>query len=65
MGTVEHQLILNLSIEHALSTAYGNSKNLRFIGVIYKIRLLLFCDSLLIRCACVLIRYNSVQAHRP
>ena len=62
-------LILNPSTEHALSAAHVNSKNLMFIGVIYKIiykiRLLLPSDSLLIRCAYVLIGDTSVQAHRP
>jgi len=40
------------------------SEKLMFIGVINKKRLLLPSDSLMIRCACVLIGYVSVQAYR-
>jgi len=36
-----------------------------FIGVINKMMLLLPSDSLLIRCACVLIGDASLQAHSP
>ena len=59
------QLILKRSTEHALSTAYVYSKNLMFIVVSAKQRLLLPSDSLLLRCAGVLIGYDSMQAHHP
>ena len=58
-------LILNPSTDHALSAAHCSRKNLMFIGVSNKLKLLLPSDSLLIRCACVLIGDASVQAHRP
>ena len=58
-------LFLNLSTEHALSTAHCLNKKLMFIGVINKRRLLLLGDSLLIRCDFVLIEDASVQTHRP
>lgn len=59
------QLILKRSTEHALSTAYVYSKNLMFIVVSAKQRLLLPSDSLLLRCACLLIGDARVQAHSP
>ncbi len=61
----EDQPILNLSTDYALSAAHCSRKNLMFIGVINKLRLLLPSDSILMRCACVLIGYARVQAHRP
>ena len=61
----EDQPILNPSTDHALSAAHCSRKNLMFIGVINKRRLLLPSDSLLIRCACVLIGDASLQAHSP
>jgi len=59
------RLILNPSTDHALSAAQCSRKNLMFIGVINKMMLLLPSDSLLIRCACVLIGDASLQAHSP
>ena len=44
-------LIFSPRTDHALSAANYHSKNLMFIGVINKRKLLLFSDSLLIRCA--------------
>ncbi len=64
-GAGESNPILNPSTNHALSAAHCHSKNLMFIGVINKRRLLLPSDSLLIRCACVLIGDASLQAHSP
>ena len=58
-------LILNPSTDHALSAAHCSRKNLMFIGASNKLRLLLPSDSLLIRCACVLIGDASVHAHSP
>lgn len=63
--TESKRFILNLSAEHALSVDHYRSKNLMFIVVINKKRRLLPNDSLLIRYACVLIGYDSVQAHHP
>lgn len=58
-------LFLNLSTEHALSTAHGYSKNMMLIDVSDYAQVLLPIDSLLIRCACVRIGAVFVQAHHP
>ena len=61
----EDQPILNPSTDHALSAAHCSRKNLMFIGVINKRRLLLPSDSLLIRCACVLIGVPACKLIAP
>ncbi|MBU3844111.1 MAG: hypothetical protein H9847_04460, partial [Candidatus Anaerobiospirillum pullicola] len=64
-GGEDVHLILNLSTENALSAVHCLSKKLMFIGASNKLKLLLPSDSLLIRCACVLIGDASLQAHSP